>query len=62
MANRNVEVFDNDIFNHETINVAIVAGDLESGDDSYDPYPRKFRSTQIEFLTAATTQISRAET
>lgn len=41
MANRNVEVFDNDIFNHETINVAIVAGDLESGDDSYDPYPKK---------------------
>ena len=40
MANRNVEIFDNDFDDNETVHIAIVAGDLESGDDNYDPYPK----------------------
>tara|TARA_X000000368_G_scaffold191881_1_gene151275 strand:+ start:1081 stop:2301 length:1221 start_codon:yes stop_codon:yes gene_type:complete len=40
MANRNVEVFDNYFDNNQTVHVAVVAGELESGDESYDPYPK----------------------
>ena len=40
MANRNVEVFDNSFDNNQTVHVAVVAGDLESGDDNYDPFPK----------------------
>ncbi|MDA9636658.1 right-handed parallel beta-helix repeat-containing protein [SAR86 cluster bacterium] len=40
MANRNVEIFDNDFYDNETVHIAVVAGDLESGDDNYDPYPK----------------------
>ena len=40
MANRNVEVFDNDFDNNQTVHIAVVAGDLESGDDNYDPFPK----------------------
>ena len=42
-ANRHVEVFKNTFENNSTIGVALVAGDLESGDDSYDPYPRNIQ-------------------
>ena len=42
-ANRHVEVFENTFENNSTIGVALVAGDLESGDDSYDPYPRNIQ-------------------
>ncbi len=42
-ANRHVEVFNNTFENNSTIGVALVAGDLESGDDSYDPYPRNIQ-------------------
>ena len=40
MANRNVEVFDNYFDNNQTVHIAVVAGELESGDASYDPYPK----------------------
>lgn len=40
MANRNVEVFDNSFDNNQTVHIAVVAGDLESGDENYDPYPK----------------------
>ena len=42
-ANRHVEVFKNTFENNSTIGVALVAGDLESGDDAYDPYPRNIQ-------------------
>ncbi len=42
-ANRHVEVFKNTFENNSTIGVALVAGDLESGDDTYDPYPRNIQ-------------------
>ena len=42
-ANRHVEVFKNTFENNSTIGVALVAGDLESGDVSYDPYPRNIQ-------------------
>lgn len=42
-ANRYVEVFQNTFENNSTIGVALVAGDLDSGDDSYDPYPRNIQ-------------------
>ena len=42
-ANRHVEVFKNTFENNSTIGVALVAGDLESGDESYDPYPRNIQ-------------------
>ncbi len=40
MANRNVEVFDNYFDNNQTVHIAVVAGELESGDESYEPYPK----------------------
>ena len=43
MANRNVEVFENEFHDNETVHIAVVAGDLESGDDAYDPYPQKVK-------------------
>lgn len=42
-ANRYVEVFQNTFENNSTIGVALVAGDLDSGDESYDPYPRNIQ-------------------
>ena len=42
-ANRHVEVFNNTFENNSTIGVALVAGDLESGDNTYDPYPRNIQ-------------------
>ena len=40
MANRNVEVFENSFDNNQTVHIAVVAGELESGDQNYDPYPK----------------------
>ena len=40
MANRNVEVFENSFDNNQTVHIAVVAGELESGDENYDPYPK----------------------
>ena len=40
MANRNVEVFENSFDNNQTVHIAVVAGELESGDKNYDPYPK----------------------
>ena len=40
MANRNVEVFENSSDNNQTVHIAVVAGELESGDENYDPYPK----------------------
>ena len=40
MANRNVEVFENNFDNNQTVHIAVVAGELESGDENYDPYPK----------------------
>ena len=40
MANRNVEVFENSFDNNQTLHIAVVAGELESGDENYDPYPK----------------------
>ena len=40
MANRNVEVFANSFDNNQTVHIAVVAGELESGDENYDPYPK----------------------
>ena len=40
MANRNVEVFENSFDNNQTVHIAVVAGELESGVENYDPYPK----------------------
>jgi parallel beta-helix repeat protein len=40
MANRNVHVFDNDIGDNGTVNVALVAYRLEIADANYNPLPR----------------------
>jgi parallel beta-helix repeat protein len=40
MANRNVEIFENSFDNNQTVHIAVVAGELESGDENYDPYPK----------------------
>ena len=43
MANRNVEVFENSFDNNQTVHIAVVAGELESGDQNYDPYPKSIQ-------------------
>ena len=43
MANSNVEVFDNSFSNNSTIHVAVVSGDLESGDENYYPHPKSIQ-------------------
>ncbi len=43
MANSNVEVFDNSFSNNSTIHIAVVSGDLESGDENYYPHPKSIQ-------------------
>ena len=50
MANRNVEVFDNYFDNNQTVHIAVVAGELESGDENYDPYPKSVQIHNNEYL------------
>ena len=50
MANRNVEVFDNYFDDNQTVHIAVVAGDLESGDENYDPYPKSVQIHNNEYL------------
>ena len=54
MANRNVEVFDNSFDNNQTVHIAVVAGDLESGDDNYDPFPKGIQTVSYTHLTLPT--------
>ena len=49
MANRNVEVFENSFDNNQTVHIAVVAGELESGDESYDPYPKSVQIHNNQF-------------
>ena len=50
MANRNVEVFNNFFDNNQTVHIAVVAGELESGDENYDPYPKSVQIHNNEYL------------
>ena len=49
MANRNVEVFNNFFDNNQTVHIAVVAGELESGDENYDPYPKSVQIHNNEY-------------
>ena len=49
MANRNVEVFENSFDNNQTVHIAVVAGELESGDENYDPYPKSVQIHNNQF-------------
>ncbi|MGB1088241.1 MAG: hypothetical protein ACPG06_07730, partial [Alphaproteobacteria bacterium] len=40
MANKNVEVFNNHIDQHDTVSIAIVTYPLDFDDDRYNPHPR----------------------
>ena len=50
MANRSVEVFNNFFDNNQTVHIAVVAGELESGDENYDPYPKSVQIHNNEYL------------
>ena len=43
MANSHVEVFDNEFSDNSTIHIAVVSGDLESGDENYYPHPKSIQ-------------------
>ena len=43
MANSHVEVFNNEFSNNSTIHIAVVSGDLESGDENYYPHPKSIQ-------------------
>ena len=43
MANSHVEVFNNEFSDNSTIHIAVVSGDLESGDENYYPHPKSIQ-------------------
>ena len=43
MANAHVEVFNNQFSDNSTIHIAVVSGDLESGDENYYPHPKSIQ-------------------
>ena len=43
MANSHVEVFNNEFSDNSTIHIAVVSGDLESGDKNYYPHPKSIQ-------------------
>jgi len=43
MANSHVEVFNNEFSDNSTIHIAVVSGDLESGDENYYPHPQSIQ-------------------
>ena len=42
----NFSVFNNEFSDNSTIHVAVVSGDLESGDENYYPHPKKYSNSQ----------------
>jgi len=43
MANSHVEVFNNEFSDNSTIHIAVVSGDLDSGDENYYPHPKSIQ-------------------